>query len=211
MDLIEVGKKIRALRLAEHLTLEQLANDLDIKKNMLSNYELGKSSISADLLTKIADYFDVSLDMLVCRKSSPILSEKTEKECYVYAYLYSDDLNDKLNRREMLFTLYLPDNYIGNGLYFGLKITDESLDAKNIPNGAVVIARQQSIAHSGDIVIYSYKNEKAHYGIYSLINDNIIITPCSTKSSYPTALFKSKDEDFKIIGKITTVLYETKY
>ena len=210
MDSIEVGKKIRALRISERLTLEQLATVLKIKKNMLSNYELGKSAISADLLTKIADYFDVSLDLLSCRENTVVLSEKTEKECCVYAYLYSGNLNDRINRQEMLFTMALPDNYIGNGQYFGLKITDDSLSAKNIPFGAVAIARMQSVAHSGDVVIYTYKGEKAHYGVYSLINGNIVIAPCSSNSLHPTALFDANDEDFNIIGKITTVLFDLK-
>ena len=209
MDSIDVGKKIRSLRMAERLTLSQLATALNIKKNMLSNYELGKSAISADLLCKIADYFEVSMDMLTGRNVASTLSEKTDKVCFVYASLYSDEFESKKNKREMLFTVSLPDNYIGNGHYFGLKITDESLDAKHIPLGSIAIAKSQSFAHSGDIIIYSYKDEKACYGVYSLVNDSIIISPCSTKSSYPVAIFSITDVNFKIIGKIKTVIYET--
>jgi len=206
MDSVEVGKKIRELRLSENLTLEQLAYSLNIKKNMLSNYELGKSSISADLLTKIADYFGVSLDILTSRNLNIALEEQTTKECCVYARLYSDNLSDKLNRREMIFTISLPDSYIGNGNYFGLKITDDSLNAKNILLGSVVIAKQQSVAHSGDVVIYVHENNRASYGVYSIIEDNIVISPCSTEAFYAPAIFKAGDESFKIIGKITSVI-----
>lgn len=208
MDSINIGKKIRELRLDEGLTLEQLANSLRIKKNMLSNYELGKSSISADLLTKIADYFNTSLDYLTSRNTQR-LQENTNCqmiECCVYAHLYSYDISNEINTREIMHTISLPDYYIEKGKYFGLKITDESLNLKNIYRGAVAITKMQTVARTGELVVYIYKNNKAHYGIYSITDENIIISPCSSESSYTPAIFNITDTDFKIIGKISMIL-----
>ncbi|MBE7028391.1 MAG: helix-turn-helix domain-containing protein [Ruminococcaceae bacterium] len=206
MDSISTGKKIRALRHSAGLTLEQLATALKIKKNMLSYYELGKSSISADLLSKIADYFDVSLDSLTERPN--VFNESNVDEpisCSVYSKITTEDFSDNKQNR-LLHTITLPEHLIGNGNFFGLKITDDSLNMKNIPKGAVVIAREQNIASIGSIVIYIYKGSAAKYGIFSFTNENVIISPCSQNSVYKPELFKTDDENFKILGKVTWVL-----
>lgn len=49
------------------MTQEQLANLLNGKKSLISNYENGYSTPDIETLIKLADIFDVSLDELVGR------------------------------------------------------------------------------------------------------------------------------------------------
>lgn len=207
MDSKVTGKKIRALRHSAGMTLEQLAVALRIKKNMLSNYELGKSALSAELLTKIADFFDVSLDSLINRPN--IFKENSSNgmcQCNVYSNISVDNFDENDDLNHFLHTVTLPEYLLGEGSFFGLKITDESLNVKNILRGSVVIARQQSVASPGSLVIYQHKDHKAEYGIYSFTDENIIISPCSFDSTYKPKIFKLNDEDFKIIGKVVWFL-----
>nr|WP_116316240.1 helix-turn-helix transcriptional regulator [Bacillus subtilis] len=60
-----LGKRITSLRKQAGLTQEGLAKKLNITRSALSQYELGTREPNYDLLIKIADYFDVSIDFLL--------------------------------------------------------------------------------------------------------------------------------------------------
>lgn len=60
-----LGKRITSLRKQAGLTQEGLAKKLNITRSALSQYELGTREPNYDLLIKIADFFDVSIDFLI--------------------------------------------------------------------------------------------------------------------------------------------------
>ena len=205
MEQEKIGKKIRSLRTSEGLTLEQLSAILHIKKNMLSNYELGKTVISTEILTKIADYFNISLDYLTQRGIST-LKESNIDDTYitvpVYSHLYDENPDSETNQNQHLYNVTLPQIFFPEGSYFGLILTDNSLDLKSYYKGSAVIAKKQSVARTGDLIIYIYKDEPAKYGVYSFTGESIIISPASTNSSFMPNVYKLDDNEFKIIGKI---------
>ncbi len=61
---MNMGDKLKTLRLEEGLTQTQLAKNLQIGRSALSMYELGIRQIPHDLILIIAKYFDVSLNYL---------------------------------------------------------------------------------------------------------------------------------------------------
>ena len=61
-------KRIRNLREDKDKTQVELAKYLNITQTTYSKYELGRISIPIDVVIKLADYYDVSLDYLVGRK-----------------------------------------------------------------------------------------------------------------------------------------------
>ena len=61
--------RIRDLREDRDLKQEYLASVLGIKQTTYSKYELGKILIPIDMLIKIADFHQVSLDYLVGRSN----------------------------------------------------------------------------------------------------------------------------------------------
>lgn len=61
-------ENIRNLREDHDITQVEMAKYLNIKQTTYSKYELGKINIPIEMLIKIADYYDVSLDYLVGRK-----------------------------------------------------------------------------------------------------------------------------------------------
>ncbi len=61
---MDIGKKIRNLRLHGNMRQEDLAKILGVSKSSMSNYERNYCSPPPDILKKIADYFHVSLDYL---------------------------------------------------------------------------------------------------------------------------------------------------
>jgi len=58
---------LKALRQNKDLTQDALAKDLNIDRQTLSNYETSYKTPSIYLVIKIADFFNVSTDFLLCR------------------------------------------------------------------------------------------------------------------------------------------------
>ncbi len=58
---------IRNLREDVDQTQTQLANYLNVKQTTYSKYELGKINVPVEVLIKLADYYDVTLDYIVGR------------------------------------------------------------------------------------------------------------------------------------------------
>lgn len=65
-----IGHNIRTLRKEHNMTQEQLAQQLNMKRQTLSNYEIGKRIPDIYELITIADIFDVTLDEIAGRKKS---------------------------------------------------------------------------------------------------------------------------------------------
>lgn len=58
-------KHIRDLREDSDITQEQMARVLSCSQVAYSYYELGKRDIPTDILIKLADYYNVSIDYLL--------------------------------------------------------------------------------------------------------------------------------------------------
>ena len=59
--------RIRKLRKNNHITQAQLASQLGISRRTYANYERGVHAMPAEILVRIADTFDTSLDYLTGR------------------------------------------------------------------------------------------------------------------------------------------------
>ena len=63
---MEIGKKIRELRIARNLTQEALAAELSVTPQAISKWECGTTTPDIQLLPDIAIFFGITLDELFC-------------------------------------------------------------------------------------------------------------------------------------------------
>ncbi len=63
--------RIRDLREDSDLTQEQLCRRLYMHKTTYTNYEQGKHTVPLDFAVTIADFYDVSIDYILCRTNNP--------------------------------------------------------------------------------------------------------------------------------------------
>lgn len=66
--MIHFGATIYALRKSRYLTQEQLAEQLDVSAVTISKWERGETMPSLELLCKLADYFEISVDEFLGRQ-----------------------------------------------------------------------------------------------------------------------------------------------
>lgn len=66
-----MNNRIRTLRIARHMTQLQLQMHTGIEQALISKYERGERVPPTETLLTLADFFDVSLDYLLCRTDDP--------------------------------------------------------------------------------------------------------------------------------------------
>lgn len=65
IDFAFIGKRIKEIRIAKHLTQEYLANGTGVNVSHISNIETNKVKVSLSLLVKICYALDVTMDYLL--------------------------------------------------------------------------------------------------------------------------------------------------
>uniref|UniRef100_UPI00403F8536 helix-turn-helix domain-containing protein n=1 Tax=Lentilactobacillus hilgardii TaxID=1588 RepID=UPI00403F8536 len=79
-----LGERIKEFRKSKHLTQRDLGNKVHLSPQVISNYERGYSTPSADDMKNIASALEVSLSDLYAEKNSSLSSHKyydlTEKD-----------------------------------------------------------------------------------------------------------------------------------
>jgi len=65
--------RLKDIREDNDLTQAYIAKILNIKQNTYSQYETGNRQIPLDLLIKLADYYNVSIDYILRRTDNPRL------------------------------------------------------------------------------------------------------------------------------------------
>ena len=67
--------RLRDLREDNDITQKALADHLHIRQNTYSQYETGVISLTAEVLIKLADYYNVSVDYLLDRTDKPNINK----------------------------------------------------------------------------------------------------------------------------------------
>lgn len=73
-------KRLKEIRKAKNVTQQQMADHLCIQRNSYTRYENGNRMPDHDMLLKIADYLEVSLDYLYGRTDNPTIYFDTKKD-----------------------------------------------------------------------------------------------------------------------------------
>ena len=78
--------RIKNLREDHDLTQKQLSNFLNISQVAYSYYEINKRSIPLELLSKLADFYDTSVDYLLYRTDNPTPYSKHSDNSKIPSY-----------------------------------------------------------------------------------------------------------------------------
>jgi transcriptional regulator with XRE-family HTH domain len=79
---MDIGNKIKTLRLSKPLTQNELADILGVSKSTMSNYERNISTPAPDILLKLATYFKVTIDYLFNEKQDNSMNLLKEGSAY---------------------------------------------------------------------------------------------------------------------------------
>lgn len=105
----KVNLMIKRLRLEKNLNQEQLAEQLHVTRQAVSNWETGKTQPDIETLTQIADHFGVSVEYLIYGKE-PTKETNEIKRTWNWG------------RGHLALTLY-PDRIIGLGAVLAMVVS----------------------------------------------------------------------------------------
>ena len=109
---------------------------------------------------------------------------------------------DVLAQENVEEILPLPADFTGDGDLFMLRVRGDSMIDAGILDGDYVVARAQSTADKGDIVVAGLPGEEATVKTYSRKGGKVILTPANPRLK-PIELDPA---DASIFGKVVTVL-----
>ena len=64
-------KNLRSIREDRDIRQKEIANYLNVSQNTYSQYETGVISLTAEVLIKLANFYDVSIDYLLDQTDNP--------------------------------------------------------------------------------------------------------------------------------------------
>ena len=70
-----LGERLTKLRQEKHLSQRELGEIILVSGYTISAYELGRSDPNDDIKTRLAQFFDVSVDYLLNRTNNPKMAE----------------------------------------------------------------------------------------------------------------------------------------
>lgn len=95
----EVGRRMKEIREAHNLTQEQMAEKLKVTTNAVRDYEKGNYGVSKDVMLRLKQYFNVSIDYL-------LFGDNTEKEKLLFL-LENASEESKMRAFMYLLTYYV--------------------------------------------------------------------------------------------------------
>ncbi len=78
---------------AGYKSQQAFADQFGVKQSTVGNWEAGKRIPDTNTMIKLANFFDVSVDYLLCLSDSPLSSEKTTQYIANLLHLHVDKLN----------------------------------------------------------------------------------------------------------------------
>ena len=77
----QIGKNIKRARSNQNITQDQLAEPLNVTRQAVSNWEIGKTQPDIETLTKIAEHLTVSTEFLIYGKE---ITKESDVKTYTW-------------------------------------------------------------------------------------------------------------------------------
>ena len=191
--------KIRELRKQNNITQKNLCKKLKISQPTLSGYETGKHQPDNDTLSKIADYFKVSIDYLLNRETT-IQNKIDINSLEVYKIpLVGKVIAGIPIETDEYIEGYVYINYKPANEYFALRVFGDSMINAGIKERTILICHKQTYANNGDIVVALYNGAQTVKYYKEDEKGNKYLVPAN--NNYLPIPITEKDE-ILILGKV---------
>lgn len=200
MDLAKyAGAVIKNLREENGWTQTDLAKKVGVGKTTIANYESGTRSPNQDMLFKLADVLQVSVNRLFPVPDGVIPVTSSRKIPVLGEIACGEPILADENIKEYIET---PVNGLPTGTIFYLKAKGDSMKP-TIPNGSLVLIRQQPVVEDGEIaaVLFTEDNEATLKRI-KRAGQTVILMPDNRDFE---AIVATDDNPVRILGKAVRV------
>ncbi len=200
--------RLKELRQALGLTQEEVARTVGLQKAAICKYETGRVSIPPDTLVSLCDLFRVSADYMLCRET-PIqrlgtaggFSRPTQEEVVGVPLVGRVHAGLPMLAAENI-SEYIPLSAadVHSGEYFYMEVEGDCMVGACIPEGALVLVRQQSRVENGQIAVIRLEDEVLLRKV-KWIKGQLVLIPANTR--YEPLIVAGGD--VQIIGRVVEV------
>jgi len=200
---MNMGEKIKRLRLEYQMTLEDLGAKVGVGKSTVRKWETGMiANMKRDKILKVAEALHTTPAYLMGWEDTTEQPTPKRKGIaipvlgHVAAGIPIEMIEDIIDTEE------IPEDMARHGEFFALKIKGDSM-TPSINNSDVVIVRQQVDAENGDIVIATVNGNDAVCKRLKKYSDGISLI--SLNPAYEPLYFNTSEiqgTPVKIIGKV---------
>ena len=200
MDLAKyAGAVIKNLREENGWTQTDLAKKVGVGKTTIANYESGTRSPNQDMLFKLADVLQVSVNRLFPVPDGVIPVTSSRKIPVLGEIACGEPILADENIKEYIET---PVNGLPTGTIFYLKAKGDSMKP-TIPNGSLVLIRQQPVVEDGEIAAVLFTEDNgATLKRIKRAGQTVILMPDNRDFE---AIVATDDNPVRILGKAVRV------
>ena len=200
--------RIKKLREEFNYTQQDLAEKLDSSKSVIGLYESETRKPSLEILIKLSEIFNCSIDYILCKTDVRNINNLTNAsdKLFIIPVLGKIAAGQPILAEEYIEG-YLPVDPNVYGLktsedLFYLKVSGQSMNMK-IKNGDYALIRKQNTAEDGDIIVAIVNSDnEATLKRYKKLNDQfVLLEPMSTDTTIEAITVDLKNTKFQIIGK----------
>ncbi len=193
-----LAENLRKLRRSKGLTQNDLGKLLNVSNGTIAMWETAKRQPDIEMVTKIANLFNVSTDYLLNNKEAP---KKKGVRIPVLGTIPAgipiEAIEDILDYEE------ISEEMASRGEFFALKVRGTSMSPE-ITDGEIAIIRQQDDANTGDICVVMVNGYDATLKRIKKSNKGILLVPTNMLEFEP--VFYTNEDiinlPVRIIGKV---------
>lgn len=199
-------EKVFSLLESTHKGDYVIEREIGLKRGCVANWRLDRAKPSADALTKIADYFNVSVDYLLGR-TEHFAQEFSENEMYSFQVIgticagYDGIAEESYTGEDMIVPPYLiktrnPDDY------FVLEVKGDSMSPL-LENGDKVLIRRCNTVDSGTVAAVGFNDEQATVKKVEYIKGEDWMRLVPRNPDYPVVTIKGSDLELcRVYGEV---------
>ena len=169
--------RLKELRKNKNVTLQKLADYLHIANSAISQYENGHREPSFEIVAKIADYFNVSIDYLLGRENvEPVRLNRNVVKIPIYGEIPAGIPIEMIEDSFVEDYEELDASSVRGGQYFGLRVKGNSMLPK-FEDGDILILRQQNTCENGQFCAVSINHTECTFKKVIIKESGITLMP----------------------------------
>lgn len=103
--------RLKELRMEKKISQNELGKALGVAQSTVGMWESGKNKPEYAMLEKIANYFNVSLDYLLCRDNAVIRPEPTQEDIKFALFNGAEGITDDMYEEVLRFAEFVKHKY----------------------------------------------------------------------------------------------------
>lgn len=198
-----LGEKIKELRKINNVTQQELAKMINVSQSSIGMIEGGRQC-GRKTLTKLADFFGVTIDYLLKDEIKEEFEKIDIKMSFIPIPIVGTIRAGEPILAEDNIQGYIPvlkNSLKLDGDYFALKVKGDSMNME-FNEGTILIVEKTPYIENGEIGVVRIDGLEATVKKVVINGEMITLIPMSTNQEHIPQMYNMENDDIEIIGRV---------